>query len=176
MDEVVIPVLLATNAAFAAVFAPLLARHLAAVRPGGRFLPWLLALWGIYLAEGAAFSASMATNVLNFALAAVWGVVFARKLRHLPRRQRVASSLRVGLYTSLPAVSFASVLVVMAAGGWPILTAKGGHDFGVPEFVPWPFCTMLGFFAAVVGSAVVGKTLITTAIAASKRGATGAAA
>jgi len=68
-------------------------------------------------------------------------------------------------FTTLPAVSFLSVFVVMLVGGWPVFTPEGGYEFGVPEFIPWPFCTVAGFFAACVGSAVVVKTAVTTFIA-----------
>jgi len=113
----------------------------------------------------------MGTNVLGFALAAVWGVVFGRKLKALPRRALVRSAVWLSVYTALPAISFASVFVLLVVGGWPVLTTEGGRRFGVPEFVPWPFSTVAGFFTALIGSAVVGKTAITAAVASSRGGA-----
>lgn len=119
----------------------------------------------MYLAECVAFSASMATNVLGFALAVPWGLVLRRKLAPLVPKERLRLAVRVALYTALPAISFASVLPLLVIGGWDPLSAEAGHEFGVPDFVPWPFCTVAGFFAAVIGSAVVVKTAVTTALA-----------
>lgn len=155
-----------TNAVLAVGFGVPLARRLG--RSGrGRWsaVLWLAALGGIYLAEAAAFSASMGTNLLSFALAVVWGVVLRRKLAALPPKDRFRSAVAFSLYTALPAISFASVLPHLVAGGWDLFSAEAGHEFGVPEFVPWPFCTVAGFLAALIGSAVIVKTAVTTALA-----------
>ncbi|MCJ7544989.1 MAG: hypothetical protein MUP47_10610 [Phycisphaerae bacterium] len=157
-----------TNASLVLGFGVPLARRLAAGKGRRGLAAWLAALGGIYLAECAAFSASMGTNVLGFALAAVWGLVFRRKLAALPSGQRLRTALGVSLSTCLPAISFASVLPLVVAGGWNLLAAEAGYKFGVPRFVPWPFCTIAGFFAAVIGSALVVKTVITTALASSR--------
>ncbi len=45
-----------------------------------------------------------------------------------------------------------------------LLTADDGHRLGIPGFMLWPFCSLLGFFLAVTLSALVLKTAITTAI------------
>ena len=153
-----------TNLVFAVGVGVPLARRLAGGRGRRSLAGWLAGLAGIYLAECVAFSASMATNVLSFGLAAVWGLVLRRRFAPLPRRERVRSVVWVAMYTCLPAVSFASVLPWMAVEGWALWSAEAGHSFGIPEFVPWPLCTIAGFFAAVIGSAVVVKTVVTTAI------------
>jgi hypothetical protein len=163
-DAGVINVLLDVNLVFAVGGGLWLAGDMTRVR-GGRTWKWLIAFWGIYLAEGVAFSASMATNVLNFALAVVWGFVFSRWVRGLDQKTARKIIVRLTLYTCLPAVSFLSVFVLMIIGGWPVFTSQGGYKFGVPDFVPWPFCTVTGFFAACVGSAVVVKTAVTMVIA-----------
>jgi hypothetical protein len=155
-----------TNAVFATVGGLWLARDMARLC-GGQAWKWLLAFWGIYMAECFAFSASMASNVWSFAIAVVWGFVFARWMRGTDANttQTFRVLLRLAFYTTLPAVSFLSVFVVMVIGGWPVFTPEGGYKFGIPPFIPWPLCTVTGFFAAVVGSAVVGKVLLTVAIA-----------
>ncbi len=70
--------------------------------------------------------------------------------------------LLVSLYTCLPAISFLSLLIPLAIGGWPLLSMEGGRRFGIPALVPWPFCTLLGFVVTVSVSATIGKTAITT--------------
>lgn len=154
--------LLIVNGAFVTVFGWLLAKHLS--RPASsakRVVPWLLALLGIYLAECVAFSASMGTDVFSICLAIVWGFVFGQRFRAQPRGKAMRVSLWLALYTCLPAVSFASVLVLMVMHAWPVLTIEGGRRFGIPSFVPWPFCTCLGFFLTVIGTAVLLKIAIT---------------
>jgi len=140
-----------------------LAKRLAA--PTARRWPvarWLALLLSIYLAEGVAFSAGMATNVFSIALAVVWGIAFGIWLRGRYERSTVLKhAFLLTLYTCLPAVSFAAVLVMLGLYGWPLLSTEAGFRFGIPDFVPWPFNTLLGFFAAVVGSAVAAKMLIT---------------
>jgi len=158
--------LLIVNALFAVGFGLPLARRLARIagRPERILRSWALVL-AVYLLECFAFSASMATNIIPIALAGVWGVLLGRWLRgRTGRRDALKTALCVSLYSSLPAVSFAGVLVVLIVAGWPILTPDAALRFGVPPFVPWPFNTLLRFFAAVIGSAVVCKTAITIAI------------
>jgi hypothetical protein len=56
-------------------------------------------------------------------------------------------------------------------GGWlvggrtiaeTILSTEAGAELGVPDFVPWPLNTILGFCSALVIGTVVLKTVITT--------------
>ncbi len=167
MEKFVTLTLLVTNGILALGAGIPLARYLAReVSGGGKTVLWLLALAGIYFVECVAFSASMATNVFGFALAIVWGFVFRRKLAALPLGKAVKAAWRVSIFTGLPAISFLSILVLAVAEGGDILSVREGWQFGIPDFVPWPLCTLLGFFLAVSGSAVVFKTLITTGIVA----------
>jgi cbb3-type cytochrome oxidase subunit 3 len=163
MDQAAV-VLLIVNGAFAIVLGWLLAHRLRRASGAKRVLPWLFALWGVYLAECMAFAASMGTDVFSICLAAIWGLVFGHRFRAQPRREAMRLSLWLALYTCLPAISFASVLGLMVMHGWPVLTVEGGRRFGMPAFVPWPFCTCLGFFLTVIGAAVLLKTAITVGI------------
>ena len=165
MNEVIINVVLVfVNLVFVTSAGVWLARHVVHVM-GGQIWKRLLVLWGIYLAECFAFSASMGTNVLSFALAVPWGFLFRRWVRSLDEPQAKTLVVRLALYTCLPAVSFLAVFVTLMVSGWPVFTSEGGHRFGIPDVVPWPLCTVAGFFAAVVGSAVVVKTAVTAVIA-----------
>jgi len=163
-DSTFIYVLMSTNAVFALVGGLWMAREMTLAK-GWQIWKWLLVMWGIYLADGFAFSASMGTNIWSFALAVVWGYVFARWVRGLDRKTAKKVLVRLASYTCLPAVSFLSIFMLMVIRGWPVLTREGGYKFGVPHFIPWPFCTVAGFFAACVGSAVVVKMVVTTVIA-----------
>ncbi len=157
--------LLIVNAVFVIAITLPLAKLLSHSGPNSKsVIPWVLALLGVYMAECVAFSASMGTNALGLCLAAVWGFGFGRKLRTRPHAEAIKASLWVSLYTSLPAISFASILGLLALQGWAVLTVEGGRRFGIPSFVPWPMCTLLGFFLTVVISAVLLKTAITTGI------------
>lgn len=159
--------LLIVNVIFFVGFGWPLARCISRNLPDSRSAgAWLFALGGIYLAECVAFSASMATNILSVCLAIVWGLVLASKVRALPLRQAIRLSLGLSLYTCLPAVSFLSVLFLLPLGGWSLLDAEDGRRFGIPGFVPWPVCSLLGFFLTVSLSAVVLKTSVTTGIVA----------
>ncbi len=121
------------------------------------------ALLGIYFLEGAAFSASMGTDAFSIAFGAVWGLALGRRLRHHPTT--VARQLRAvrlfALYTALPAVSSLAIPVVCGLSGWRVLDSGAGFRFGIPGFLPWPLNTILGFWIAVAGAAVVAKLVLT---------------
>ena len=142
----------------------LLGRHLRGVsgKPAGA-ARCVAVLLGVYILECVAIVAGMLLPVFSAALAVAWGIVLGRWLRgRASRRAALRTACFVALYTSLPAASFMAVPLVLALGGWPILTAAGGAILGIPRFIPWPAGTVLGFYAAVaIGTAVV-KTLITT--------------
>lgn len=119
---------------------------------------------GIYFVECVAIVMGMGIPVFSISLAFLWGVVFGMWLRYkAPARDILKASLFLSLYTSLPAVSFITVPLVGWIGGWDVLSTESGSIFGIPDFLflPWPFNTILGFFAALVVAAVVFKTVIT---------------
>lgn len=136
------------------------------VTPSKTYWMYVL-LIGVYFVECVAFSAGMATNVFSVALALLWGLALGFWLRGSDSlvREVKKAALCFSLYTTLPAVSFLSIPIVMGLGGWSIFTVEGGHRFGIPAFIPWPMNTILGFCATVSLTAVVCKTLITTGLA-----------
>lgn len=120
----------------------------------------------VYVIESFAFAASMGTNILSIILAVVWGSLLGRRFRNArshPRETRQIS-LRFAIYTSLPAASFLCVPIVMALGGWSVVSSDDGNRFGVPDFLPWPLNTILGFCVAVALVAVACKAIVTTGI------------
>jgi hypothetical protein len=121
-------------------------------------------LVAVYFVECVAFAAGMATNIPGIALAFVWGIALGFWLRRLRQSLNVivTTALLFSLYTSLPSLSFLSVPVMMVMGGRPIVTVEGGVQFGIPEFVPWPASTILGFCIFVALAGTLFKTMITT--------------
>ena len=121
----------------------------------------------VYLMECVAVSASMGSNVLGICLAILWGFLLARRLCRLGLATRSIRQavLFFSLYTSLPAASLFSVPAVAALNGWPVLTVEDGTRFGIPEWLPPPMNTILGFFIVVSIGGVVAKVAITTGIA-----------
>jgi len=121
----------------------------------------------VYLIESLAFMGSMATGIMSVALAIVWGALLGLKLRTKePTRQAVLRlSGAFALYTSLPAMSFVSVPAACAVSGWSVRSVSAGHSFGIPEIVPWPMNTILGFCVAVAFGTMIMKLGLTVAIA-----------
>ena len=106
----------------------------------------------------------MCTQVFSVGLAFVWGIVFGLWLRgRAPAREVLKQAFFVSIYGCLPTASFSIIIpVIMLIGGGHILSDEEGVSFGIPEFLPWPLNTILGFFTALVIGTVVLKTLITT--------------
>jgi len=120
----------------------------------------------VYLMESVALAASMGSNVLGICLAILWGFLLARRLRRSGSATRSTRQavLFFSLYTSLPAASLLSVPAVAALNGWPVLTVEDGTRFGIPEWLPPPMETILGFFAVVSIGGVLAKVAITIGI------------
>jgi hypothetical protein len=129
-----------------------------------RFARYFIMLMGIYFLECAALPAGMATQVFSIGLAFVWGVVLGLWLRQKALPAKILkTTFFVALYTCVPTASFGILLLMMKlAGGSNIVSAQEAVAFGIPEFVPWPLCTILGFCLALVMATIVFKTVITT--------------
>jgi hypothetical protein len=164
-EKMLIILLVAVNLAAGFGFAVPIARLLGGIsgRPG-RILGYLVFLIGIYFVECVAFSAGMCTQVFSIGLAFVWGIIFGLWLRsRTSARRALTASFLVSIYTSLPTASFCILIPVAAlVGGGHILSAQEGTSFGIPDFLPWPLNTILGFCSALVIGTVVLKTVITT--------------
>jgi hypothetical protein len=173
-EKVLIILLVTVNLAAGFGFAVPIARLLGEVTGGpARFSRHFAILVSLYFVECMAFSAGMGTQVFSIGLAFFWGVVFGLWLRGRAAPQKVLkTSFLFALYSSLPTVSFGVlILLVWMVGGWlvggrtiaeTILSTEAGAELGVPDFVPWPLNTILGFCSALVIGTVVLKTVITT--------------
>jgi hypothetical protein len=165
-EHVLIAVLIVMNLAMGFGLAVPIARVLGEISgKSGSVVCYVVMLVAVYLAECAAFSAGMATQVFSIGLAFVWGVVLGLWLRRRSTAQKVLkAAFYWALYGSLPTVSFCSfVLLSFVIAGKSILSSEAGLDFGIPGFVPWPLNTILGFCVGLgIGTALL-KTAITTA-------------
>ena len=143
-----------------------LARFLRKVnRNPGKFFLYFAILIGLYLVECIALAMGMGIPVFNVGLAFVWGIIFGLWLRNrTPTYKVLKTSFFLSLYSSLPAVSFIIVPLMVWIGGGHILSTDEAIRFGIPDFLhlPWPLNTILGFYTALVISTVVFKAIITT--------------
>jgi hypothetical protein len=110
----------------------------------------------------------MCTQIFSILLSIEWGILFGLWLKGIaPQKQIIRQMLFVSLYGCLPAVSFAVILlVVWVISGNGFLNVEQAYKFGIPDFVPWPFNTALGFCVALAAGTIILKTFITTGIVA----------
>jgi len=166
-ETVFLVILAATNLAGGSVFAVFLAMGFGRLtRKKNRFLRYLVMMLGLYFLECVAFTWGMCTQVFTIALSFIWAVLFGLWLRGIaPVKKIIKTCLFVALYGCLPTVSFAAILsVVWAIGGKGLLNVEQAYQFGIPDFVPWPLNTMLGFCIALATGTIILKTTVTTGI------------
>ena len=163
-EIILIGTLVATNTVAAVCLAVPIARRLADITMcSDRMRRYGVMLFGIYVLECAAFASGMATQVFTVALAFVWGALFGFWLRRrAPERQIIQAMVQLALYTSLPTLSFAVLVPVSwMVSGRSIVSLAAGSEFGIPELVPWPLNTVLGFTIALAAGTVLLKVFIT---------------
>lgn len=166
-DEYIVPVLIVTN--LAAGFGCAIPIAVGLRKVTGRtekFFRYFAMLVGIYFGECVAFSAGMCTQVFTIGLAFVWGIIFGLWLRsRAPSHQVLKQALYVSIYGCMPTASFCILIpVVWLIRGGYILNTEEGIGFGIPDFLPWPLSTILGFFTALLVGTIASKTIITTVI------------
>lgn len=129
-----------------------------------KFFRYFAMLVGIYFVECIAFTAGMCTQVLTVALGFVWAVIFGSWLRNIaPAKEVLKTVFFVSLYGCLPTCSFAVILVtIWVISGNSLLNVEQAYKFGIPQFVPWPFNTVLGFCVGLAIGTILLKTAITT--------------
>jgi hypothetical protein len=133
-----------------------------------RFFKYLMLSLGLYLLECIAFAWGMCTQIFSIILSIEWGILFGLWLKGIaPQKQIIRQMLFVSLYGCLPTVSFAALLlVVWVISGNGFLNVEQAYKFGIPDFVPWPLNTVLGFCVALAAGTIILKTFITTGIVA----------
>ena len=128
-----------------------------------KFSRYFAMLVGIYFVECVAFPAGMCTQVLTVALGFVWGVILGLWLRNItPAKEVLKTAFFVSLYGCLPTCSFAVILsCAWIISGNSLLNVEQAYKFGIPQFVPWPFNTLLGFCVGLATGTILLKTAIT---------------
>jgi hypothetical protein len=133
-----------------------------------RFFKYLVLSLGLYFLECAAFAWGMGTQILSIILSIEWGILFGLWLKGLATQKRIIRQmLFVSLYGCLPTVSFSAILlIVWVISGNGLFNIEQARQFGIPDFVPWPLNTILGFCVALAAGTIIFKTFITTGIVA----------
>jgi hypothetical protein len=133
-----------------------------------RFFKYLALSAGLYFLECIAFAWGMCTQVWSIILSIEGGILFGMWLKGLASQKQITRQmLFVSLYGCLPAVSFAAILIIVwIISGNGLLNVEQARRFGIPDFVPWPLNTVLGFCVALAAGTIILKTFITTGIAA----------
>ena len=166
--ETVFPVVMAAaNLVGGSVLAVFLARGFGRLTGNkNRFLRYVAMMLGLYFLECVAFVGGMCTQVFTIAISFIWAIVFGLWLKGLaPSGKIVRQMLFVSLYGCLPTVSFGTLLVIfwMIAGNG-LLNVEQATRFGIPDFVPWPLNTMLGFCIALATGTIILKATVTIGI------------
>ena len=167
-EAVFIAVLTAVNLAAGVGLAVVIARRLGEASGARRLRPghviWLV---GIYFLECIAFAAGMATQVFTLALAVIWGLTFGFWFRGRQASCGVVRTLvLLGVYTSLPSVSFGLLLLgSKLLDGADVASTLEGAALGIPQFVPWPLNTILGFCLALAMGTLAIKSAVTAGLA-----------
>ncbi len=166
-ETVFITALAATNLIAAMIIGIFLATRFSHLTERtNRFRRYLLMMLGLYFFECLAFAWGMCTQILSIALSIEWGVLFGLWLKGLaPSKRIIRQMLYVSLYGCLPTVSFATLLIIIwLISGNGLLNVEQAYQFGIPDFVPWPFNTILGFCLALATGTIILKTTLATGI------------
>ena len=129
-------------------------------------LRYIALLIGVYFLECVAFTFGMCTQILTFGLAIVWGIILGLWWQGRTELQKaVKTAILFSLYGCVPTLSFVFLLLLIwAIANQGLLNVEQAEKFGIPQFVPWPFNTMLGFCAGLAAGTILIKTLITTGL------------
>jgi hypothetical protein len=119
----------------------------------------------LYLIEGVGLAACMGIPIFSVGFAFIWGLALGLRLRtQMTPYGALKTSFFISIYSSLPAASLLLIPLVALLGGWNIVAPSEAIRMGIPEFIPAPANTILGFFAVLSIGAVVFKMVITTGI------------
>ena len=125
-----------------------------------RFFRYFAMVLGLYLFECLAFAWGMCTQVFSVALSILWGIIFGMWLKDIaPRKQIIRQMLFVSLYGCLPTISFSMIIAIFwVIGGNGLLNVEQASNFGIPDFLPFPLNTILGFCVALAAGTIILKT------------------
>jgi CDP-diglyceride synthetase len=157
--------LIIVNVVMGAAGAYALARHFRGIDAGERNLHRQYGiLISVYFVECVSMVLGMGIPVFSIFLSFIWAAIFGMRLSKWDSRASIRkTSFLLALYTSLPAMTFIIVPIVLLAGGQDIMSVESGYQFGIHQFsfVPSPLRTILGFYTALVLGSYALKTGIT---------------
>lgn len=159
-------IIVVVNLCFGFGFSIPLTKLLNEVKPRPhRFFRYFIMFICIYFLECVAIVAAMLLPVLSIGLAFIWGIIFGLWLRgYASAHKLLKTSFYISLYSSFPGASFILVPVIGLFTGWDVLSSEEAIRFGIPDFLYFPFNTILGFFATLSLGLVIIKTAITTGL------------
>lgn len=158
-------VLAGVNAALGLGLGLLLANMLRELHPDWSLIRRLAVMIGVYLLECAAIAAGMLIPVFSIALAIIWGIVLGSRLRdQVTEDGAMRFAFYFTAYTCIPMVSLLSIPFMLTLDGRSVINAGEAIRFGIPDFVPWPADTILGFFLCLVVCVCALKSAITLGI------------
>lgn len=155
-------VLVGINIALGLVMGILLANGLRGLNPAWSFKRCLVIMVGIYFLECVAIAAGMLIPIFSIALAIIWGIVLGSWLRD---RGTEDGAMRFAVYstayTCIPTLSLLSIPFMLTLTGRSVINTSEAIKFGIPDFVPWPADTILGFFLCLIVCVCALKAAIT---------------
>jgi hypothetical protein len=158
-------VLLIANAAMGLGIGLLMARALRGLSSGWSFARCLAVMFGVYLLECISIAAGRLIPVFSLALALIWGIVFGKwLLGRGTMREQMGFAGKLSAYTCVPWATFLAIPCVFVLTGRSILDTGEAIKFGIPNFVPWPANTILGFFLCLVIVVSILKICITVGV------------
>jgi hypothetical protein len=160
--------LLVLNLVLGLGFALPLAGHLRKMAGSDhKMLIFFLCVIGLYSAESVFLVLGMGIPICGLGLAFLWGTALGLWLRGRSKEISavVKTSLFVAFYSSLPAFSFIVIPLLALLSRQPVLSTEYGLRYGLPDFLPWPMNTILGFYVIIATGALFLKTAITAGVA-----------
>jgi hypothetical protein len=124
---------------------------------------FIFALIFIYFIECVAFAFGMATQIFTILLSFPWGYLIGKRLKSaLSKKALIRNVINFSLFCCFPTISFCLLIPIMKIfEGANIIDVQQSVNFGIPEFLPFPFNTIIGFCLALLVGTVVLKSTIT---------------
>ena len=110
----------------------------------------IIVLLLLYLIEGITIAAGMLTPFFTFGLAIIIGIVFGYIIKKKELHKIVKSTLLLSFFLCIPAITLIMIPIVCFFSEWNIINSIDGYRFGIPEFIPYPLNTILGFYLSII--------------------------
>jgi len=133
-----------------------------------KFFRYFMIFTGIYFAECIAFAMGMCSQIFTVALSFAWAIVLVFWLKEQVdidslKKKIIRLAVLIAVYGNLPTASFCILITALKViEGANILSASQGIAFGIPDFLPWPFNSILGFSAALLAGTLILKIVVSS--------------